>query len=489
MRQVQSRQLQIGEVDIGSIELDHRSRDDIPQILLGLQHLYLNAEARDLVFSLLEQAVPENISPDRGRPGMQLWKILVLGVLRLNLDWNYDRLREMANQHATIRAMLGHGMYDLYEYKLQTIKDNVSLLTPELLNQINEVVVAEGHKIVGKKKEDPLRGRCDSYVLETDVHFPTDLNLLFDAVRTVVVLTARFAARAEVSGWRQWQYNLNQLKKMYRRVQILRHSTSKDPAKKLQRDKEIRQACQNYLNGSQALINRAEETLQDKAFITICPANKYSSIQKFIDHGKRQVDHVKRRLIDHEKIPHDEKVFSLFQPHTEWINKGKAGVPVELGVRLAIVEDQYGFILNHRVMEKETDEKAAVPIIRATKAAFPSLSVCSFDKGFHSPSNQKDLLKYLTIVVSPKKGRRTRAEQERENDPEFKAAKRKHSAVESAINALESHGLDKCADHGIDGLKRYVALGVLARNFQKMGAELQKIERKSAKKRQLRLCG
>ena len=182
-------------------------------------------------------------------------------------------------------------------------------------------------------------------------------------------------------------------------------------------------------------------------------------------------------------------MFSLFQPHTEWICKGKAGVPVELGVRLAIVEDQYGFILNHRVMEKETDEKAAVPIIQAAKTAFPSLSVCSFDKGFYSPSNQVDISEFLDQVVLPKKGRRNQAETERETSPEFKAAKRQHSAVESAINALESHGLVKCPDHGIDGLKRYVALGVVARNVQKMGAELQKIERKKAKKRHLRLCG
>ena len=186
---------------------------------------------------------------------------------------------------------------------------------------------------------------------------------------------------------------------------------------------------------------------------------------------------------------HHEKVFSLFQPYTEWISKGKAGVPVELGVRLAIVEDQYGFILNHRVMEQETDEKAAVPIIHSAKAAFPSLSVCSFDKGFHSPSNQCKLTEYLDLVVLPKKGRRTMAETERETSPEFKAAKRQHSAVESAINALEAHGLDKCPDHGIKGLKRYAALGILARNIQKLGVELQKLKQKKAKRRKLRLCG
>ncbi|MCF1440089.1 MAG: ISNCY family transposase, partial [Shewanella sp.] len=444
---------------------------------------------RDLVFSLLEQAIPESISRTKGRPGMHLWSILVLGVLRLNLGWNYDRLREMANQHITIRAMLGHGSYDAHEYKLQTIKDNVSLLTPELLNRINEVVVAEGHKVIENKKEDPLRARCDSYVLETNVHFPTDLNLLWDAVRTVVVLTARYATNAEISSWRQWKYNLRQLKNSYRRVQTLRHSTSKSADKKIKRQQEVHRACQSYLNASEALIYKAEETLKDQAFISTCPVKKVAYIQQFIVHGKRQIDQIKRRVLDDEKIPHDEKVFSLFQPHTEWINKGKAGVPVELGVRLAIVEGQYGFILNHRVMEKETDEKAAVPIIQSAKAAFPSLSVCSFDKGFHSPFNQCKLPEYLDQVVLPKKGRRTVAETDRETSPEFKTAKRQHSAVESAINALESHGLDKCPDHGIEGLKRYVALGILARNIQKLGAELQKIEQKKAKKRKLRLCG
>ena len=128
MRQIQPKQLQLGEVNIASIQLDTRSRDDVPQILLGLQHLYTNKEIRSLVFSLLEKLLPHNVSSINGRPGMHLWKILVLGVLRLNLNWNYDRLREMANQHSTIRQMLGHGFDDREQYKLQTIKDNVSLL-------------------------------------------------------------------------------------------------------------------------------------------------------------------------------------------------------------------------------------------------------------------------------------------------------------------------------------------------------------------------
>ena len=153
MRQIQPKQLQLGEVDIASIQLDTHSRDDVPQVLFGLQHIYTNKKVRNLIFSLLEELLPRNVSSINGRPGMHLWRILVLGILRLNLNWDYDRLREMANQHSTIRQMLGHGFDDSEQYKLQTIKDNVSLFTPALLERINDAVVAAGHDVVGKKKK------------------------------------------------------------------------------------------------------------------------------------------------------------------------------------------------------------------------------------------------------------------------------------------------------------------------------------------------
>ncbi len=85
-----------------------------------------------------------------------------------------------------------------------------------------------------------------------------------------------------------------------------------------------------------------------------------------------------------EVIPHSEKVFSIFEEHTEWVCKGKAGVPVELGVRVSILEDQYQFILHHRIMWKETDDKVMVPIIEEAKQRYPLISQCSFDKGYYS---------------------------------------------------------------------------------------------------------
>ena len=108
--------------------------------------------------------------------------------------------------------------------------------------------------------------------------------------------------------------------------------------------------------------------------------------------------------------------------------------------------------------------------MKETKQRFPELSTISFDKGFHSRQNQQDLKELVDRVVLPKKGRLPKADEEREFHPEFVDLRRHHSAVESAINALEVHGLDKCPDHGINGFKRYVASAVVARNIHRLGA-------------------
>ena len=218
---------------------------------------------------------------------------------------------------------------------------------------------------------------------------------------------------------------------------------------------------------------------------------KIEEIERYIAHAERQIDQIHRRVIEGKTIPHHEKVFSIFEEHTEWISKGKAGVPQELGLKVCVVKDQFGFILHHRVMQNETDDKIAVPIVIETKNRFPSLCSCSFDKGFHSQSNQNDLKEILDRVILPRKGKLSQKNREIEGSEEFKEARRKHSAVESTINALENHGLDRCRDHGLHGFKRYVALAVVARNIQIIGATLQKKEvkrKKKDEKKRLRLA-
>jgi IS5 family transposase len=322
-----------------------------------------------------------------------------------------------------------------------------------------------------------IKGRCDSFVLKTNVHFPTDINLLYDAIRYLIHDCVKWNKQSPIPGWQQHEYNLRKFKELYRKIQKLRHSTAKDELKKQAKEDEIRQAHQAYIDLAQVYltrINLSHALLKNDHKI---PDALLAKAQTFVGHIERQIDQIRRRAIQGETIPHAEKVFSLFEPHTEWISKGKAGVPVELGLRVAIVESSVGFILHHQVMQNTTDDKIAVDIVKETQALFPSFKACSFDKGFHSPSNQKDLKDLLEQVTLPKKGKLSVVDKTREYDDDFKQAKRQHSAVESAINALEVHGLDKCPDHGIDGFKRYVALAVLSRNIQILGSIKRSIER------------
>jgi hypothetical protein len=228
-----------------------------------------------------------------------------------------------------------------------------------------------------------------------------------------------------------------------------------------------------YVELADSIVERAKETVSSIESTNLMVHLRIKEIQKYIAHAERQMDQIRRRVVEGETIPHHEKIFSLFEEHTEWINKGKAGISQELGLKVCIVKDQYGYILHHRVMQKETDDQIAVPIIRETKERFPQLTSCSFDKGFHSPENQEQLRGILDQVILPRKGKLSAINKEIEDSEAFRQARRKHSAVESSINALENHGLDRCLDHGIEGFKRYVALAVVARNIQIMGHVLQ----------------
>jgi transposase, IS5 family len=483
MRKIIDMQMKIGETGIANIKFDPKSRDEIPKLLRGLQAIYCDKEVRDQVFDALLQLIPPHIDTNTGREGMDLWKIFVLGALRLTCNWDYDKLHEIANNHDKLRKMLGHGAMDAdYQYGLQTLKDNIALFTPEILDQINQIVVKYGHKIAGKKKDEKLTGSCDSFVVETNVHFPTDINLLFDALRKILTLIMIICGEMHFSEWRQGKHHIRKIKKLFRAAQQLKHAATKDPVKKAKRKELIIQAHQTYIDMAQVYIDRVRQTLSNFDSADIMMWLRISQIQDYIQHAERQIDQIRRRVVEGETIPHAEKVFSLFEPHTEWISKGKAGVPVELGLKVCIVKDQFQFILHHQVMQKATDDQIAVSIIKEVQQRFASFRECSFDKGFHSPANQKELGEMLDHCVLPKKGKLSAIRKEIENSEEFKRARRKHSAVESSINALENHGLDRCPDHGIHGFKRYVAMAVVARNIEILGQMLLQKELKKERR-------
>ena len=155
MRKIENSQMEFGEDAIGEIDIDAKSRDDIPTLLRGIQHIYTNRQMRQKIFSLLQEQVRPGINLKVGRPGMDLWRVFVLAVVKQGLGCDYDRLQELANQHQTVRKMLGHseGFYKdkTSYYQLQTLIDNVSVLRAQLLSEIGKIVVESGHEVARKK--------------------------------------------------------------------------------------------------------------------------------------------------------------------------------------------------------------------------------------------------------------------------------------------------------------------------------------------------
>jgi len=470
-------QYELGATPIERIEIPLDSRDQLPPVLRALQYIYTTPELHEQVFQLLEANITADSNPT-GRPGMSLWEILVFGAVRLSLDEDYDRLHYIANFDRLIRSLVGIHDFGikLKNYPLQTLKDNVRLLDEEMLNQINDWVVDAGHCLLNA---DQLAVKVDSYVLETNVHFPTDLNLLWDASRKCIALVSQMCEALQLAGWRKYKAWRHQLKSAYHRAAKRSQGNGKNTAAGLH-------AVVDYLALAKELsekLNPSIEVIYSLIELADFNSNKFNNLLYFKQQLDKQIDLVRRRLILKQDIPHQEKIFSLFEPHTEWINKGKTRIAVELGLRIAIAADQYGFILGHRVMKQEQDVDIAIPFTKALVAK-KSIHSVSFDKAFWSPKNHNELKSLVPELIMPKKGKLNQTEYQREHTQRFTELRRKHAAVESAINCLEHHGLNRCPDKGIDGFTRYTALGVLAYNLHKLGTILLEQDRNQLSKNQ-----
>jgi len=264
MRITDKKQLHIGDIPISAIEIDMQSRDDIPAVLYGLQHIHNDKEVLDKIFAILEEDCTTESSRGTGRPGMSLWNILVLGILRLTLNIDYDRLMELANNHITIRQMLGHGgIFNAdHRYALQTIKDNIGMLSADTLCKINDTVVSSGHKYIGLHENSPLLGKADSYVFETNVDFPTDIKLSYDALRNAIRVIAVLYTMFNLPGWREHKAIVNKIRRLGRRVTTSKRSKPKSDKGKNAKQKQLQKAYSEYIEYAIKQITKFETTLE-----------------------------------------------------------------------------------------------------------------------------------------------------------------------------------------------------------------------------------
>ncbi len=312
--------------------------------------------------------------------------------------------------------------------------------------------------------------RADSYVLESNIHHPTDCNLLWDAARKSIGLAAGLAAELGLPGLRKESYWKKAVKVAMRKCE---RTASRGGANK---DARVQRETDEFLRRAGGLRDRVKASTDEMKTCPLTPVQyaKLCEIGYFQEMLDKHIDLVRRRLIEKETIPHGEKIFSLFEPHTELVKKGKSKPPVEFGHRLLIASERSGLILDYKVMVGGAESNEIVPLAERIIERYGegSIGSLSTDEGFSSAGNQALLAELVDNVIMPKKGRGTQADRERESSPAWKRLKDRHSAVESDINALEHHGLDRCPDSGLDGFKRYAGYGVLAYNLHKIGAAL-----------------
>jgi hypothetical protein len=325
-----------------------------------------------------------------------------------------------------------------------------------------------------------LHIKIDSFVTEANVHFPTDYNLLWDSGRKCLDLLEQLESEASygigsdtTETWRK-QLKNNMLK-------LIRVLAAKNVKKKENRQECVKKTVDEYLFTARTMSDILNRVIQIVP-VTLKEFVLFEELKYFIRMLDKHIDLVERRLIKGETIPHEEKIFSIFEPWVEWICKGKVHKPVELGKRTNIASDQWDFIIDWQVADHQQDIQLLIPAVDRIKQHF-TVSACSSDKGYYSKNNVMLLEQSNIEAYIPKKGKCSVAQLQKESDPAFIEAKRKHSAVESNINELEHRGLDRCPDKGIKGMCRYVGLAVIAYNLRRIGNILLKEELEAIKRR------
>jgi transposase, IS5 family len=468
MRKRFEQQITIGRLLIQDTKIPTVKRSGaLPGLCAALKKIFVTPKWNERVFEILEEQIFSK-NNNTGRPGMDLWQIFVLSQVRLCQNISYDELHHIANYDTLIRQLMGienETGYEKIDIGYQSIIDNVGLLTDETVKALNAIIVEFGHEVFKKKEEEALCLKTDSFVSESNVHFPTDYNLLWDSARKCLDMVTNLQGKHNLPGWRKLKNWRSDLKNKMRALGRASASGGKG------KQERIKYAARNYLTKAKALYAKLETEKPGFPQRDIADIMIILELERFMELLDKHIKLVERRIIKGESIAHSEKMFSIFEQYTEWVTKGKMRPNVELGKKVAITSDQFGLIVDYKIMEHESDS-GIVPELANRILSEHTVKSWSFDKGFWHKNNKELLSESVETLVLPKKGKCNKQEYEQEHHPKFIRNRNKHSAIESNINELEHRGLDRCPDKGYMHFKRYVGFAVSAYNLRKIGAEL-----------------
>ena len=467
MRKPHSKQKRFDCHAVNQVELNLNCRDEIIPVLRGLQHIYSTPDLRQKILGMVALDVNRDSRADCGREGLDYWQILVLAGVRLGCNLDYDKLQDLAEQHRALRHIMGIGDWETQlDFSWRRIRDNVCLLQPATIEKISHALVAEGHTLAPHAAE---RIRVDSFVLETNIHYPSESSLIDDGVRKIVPLCVELASTLHLEGWRQHQRLLKNIAQITREID--RIAARKGANYKQRMEKQYRQ----LLKQTKRLVRRAEDLCKQALSLPTAGVEvsvQTASIKHYLGLTQQVCDTARRRVLQGETVPNEDKLFSIYEPHTQLYKRGKAGEPMQFGRLLLVYEDAAGFLVHQHLLDRGAqDVDVPVEQTRALQLRLENkIKEISFDCGFHSPENQTELAKIVPLVCLPKKGKHQSAAQAASATDEFRRARRRHSGVEAAIGALQSgNGMKRCRDKTELGFERYLALGIFGRNLHTLG--------------------
>jgi len=483
MRKAFEAQMGFGKTPIREVELDLNSRHELVAVLAGLQHVYGKREAREEILELIKGDVLGEKREDLGAEGMDYWEVFVLASVRQGCNLDYDALEDLANNHRALRELLGVDEWEGQRFDRTTIHGNVSLVKKETLKKLSEITVEVGHKLA---PDAASKVRGDMFVPETNIHYPTDVSLVMDGLRVMLRDAARLSEMIGADGWRQHAHNLKKAAKLHRKIQ--------DASKRDEKGKEARKELAKELIGHvRGIADRALDTIAQArirggggdAAVAVSVELMIERVLDIVAKTQYVCELAERRLVKDEEIPNADKVFSVFEWHTELINRGKSRNPIEFGRRLVVVEDAAGFIVDFQVVPRgKLEQNILIPLMKDLQERLDhKVREASFDRGFYTPENLDDLKEIVSLACLPRKGRPKGEALEEESRVDFREARRRHPGIESAIHGLMAGtGLDRCRDRGEEGYERYVALAVLGRNLHMLGRLALKRKRRRRKR-------
>jgi transposase, IS5 family len=417
-------------------------------------------------------------NPDTGRKGLTARQILRSLVLMRVKNWDYRELRERIADGITLRRFTD--FYCQPVPKHDAFQRGFVRLTAQTIKSVNEVLVQAA---VALGLEDGNKLRIDTTVAQTDIHHPTDNTLLWDVVRVVTRLVGRLA---DASGRRIKGFRNRTRAARRRMLAIQRMTTTQRHEQQTGKYRELIGIAEEVVDRARAALKhtrtaRCKDLLSDLALDEL-----RKELERYCGLGQRVIDQTRRRVLEGEQVPNAEKIYSIFEPHTDLIKRGKVRAPVEFGHKVLLAESAQGLITHYAVLKgNPSDEQHVEASLERHKEAFGHApELYGADRGFFSEKNVTRCEQVgVTVVCIPQRGGKRTPEREAfEKSAAFKEGQRFRAGIEGRISVLfRGRGMKRCLAEGRERFELLVGAAVLANNLMRIASLLT--QRSSRKRR------